>query len=253
MIILKFKTLCILIALFLSSAFAATEIIHKQYYTLNYNEDHEVANWVSYELEKNQLQNCVKRRNNFRADPEVSTGSAQLSDYKGSGFDRGHLVPAGDMKFNSQAMSETFYMSNMSPQPPKFNQVRWGQLEYLIRAWAFHYNRIWIVTGPILHNGLSTIGKTTNVSVPEEYYKVILKKEGNSYQGIAFLMHTSVPYTDLSAYVVSIDEVERLSGHDFFQFLDNRMEERVESQVNMNAWNFNARFEYLPCQTSVIQ
>lgn len=241
------------LALFILYSFAALcseEIIKHKYYTLNYNEDHEVANWVSYELDHSRLQGCVKRKNNFRIDPLVTTGSADAADYKGSGFDRGHLVPAGDMKFNAQAMSETFYFSNMTPQPGPFNQGRWSQLEYLIRAWALKYTKIWIVTGPILLPNLPTIGKNNQVSVPEEYYKVILRKEGRNYKGIAFLMHIHVPYRDLASYTTSIDQVEELSGFDFFQFL-SKEQEYAEKEIDLKSWDFTAKFDYLPCRTLV--
>ncbi len=242
--------LLILFVLSSLSVFAAEEIIQHKYYTLNYNEDHEVANWVSYELDHDRIQNCVKRSNSFKIDPLVSTGSAEASDYKGSGFDRGHLVPAGDMKFNATAMSETFYFSNMTPQPGPFNQGRWGQLENLMRAWALKYKKIWIVTGPILIPNLPTMGKRNQVSIPEEYYKVILRKEGKGYKGIAFLMHTNVPYRDLMSYTTSIDQVEELSGFDFFEFL-NSDQEIAERETDLQSWDFSAKFNYLPCRTLV--
>lgn len=242
--------LLILFFIYSCLALSSEEIIQHKYYTLNYNEDHEVANWVSYELDHERIQNCVKRKNNFRIDPLVSTGSAEAADYKGSGYDRGHLVPAGDMKFNALAMSETFFFSNMAPQPGPFNQGRWSQLEHLIRAWALKYNKIWIVTGPILIPNLPTIGKRNQISVPEEYYKVILRREGKSYKGIAFIMHTNVPYRDLAAYTTSIDQVEELSGFDFFQFL-NKDQEFAEREIDLKSWDFNAKFDYLPCRTLV--
>ncbi len=231
-------------------AFASEEIIKRANYILSYNEEHEVANWVSYELDHKKLQNCVKRTNSFRADPMVSTGSAVAEDYKGSGFDRGHLVPAGDMKFNAEAMRDTFYFSNMTPQPPKFNQVHWGQLENLIRSWGLRYNKIWIVTGPILKSNLPVIGSKNEVSVPETYFKVILRKTTTSYEGFAFLMGTDIPYADLREYAVTINEVEELTGVDFFQFLDNKVEEKIEGKSDLALWDFNEKFEYLPCQTS---
>ena len=242
--------LLILIIFYSLSAFSSEEIIQHKYYTLNYNEDHEVANWVAYELDHDRIQNCVKRKNNFRIDPLVSTGSSEAADYKGSGFDRGHLVPAGDMKFNGLAMSETFFFSNMTPQPGPFNQGRWAQLEVLIRAWALKYNKIWIVSGPILIPNLPTMGKRNKISIPEEYYKVILRKEGKGYKGMAFLMHTNVPYRDLISYATSIDQVEELSGFDFFQFL-NRDQEYAEREIDLKSWDFSAKFNYLPCRTLV--
>lgn len=230
------------------NVFSAEEIIQHKYYTLNYNEDHEVANWVSYELDHSKLENCVKRSNSFRIDPAVSTGSATANDYKGSGFDRGHLVPAGDMKFTSQAMKDTFFFSNMTPQPGPFNQGRWGQLENLMRSWALKYKKIWIVTGPILMPNLPVTGKENQVSIPDEYFKIILRQQGSSYEGIAFLMHTDVPYKDLASYVTTIDQIEKLSGFDFFQFLRDDIEDTVEKRADLPSWDFNAKFEYLPCR-----
>lgn len=244
------KALILLLSLPLS-LHAAEEIIKRKHYTLNYNEDHEVANWVSYELEKNNLRNCAQRTNSFRVDPAVSTGSATLNDYAKSGYDRGHLVPAGDMKISSEAMKDTFFMSNMAPQPPKFNQGKWAQLENLMRAWASKYQKIWIVTGPVLENGLPVIGKDNQVSVPDKYFKVILRQNGNSYTGIAFLMETSLPHGELRAYTTSINHVEEITGTDYFQFLDNRSEEEVESRFENSQWDFSAKFAYLPCQASV--
>lgn len=234
-------------------AFSSEEIIKRPNYTLSYNEDHEVANWVAYELDHWKLQNCVKRSNSFKADPMVSTGSADAEDYKGSGFDRGHLVPAGDMKFNSEAMKDTFYFSNMTPQPPRFNQVRWGQLEHLMRAWGLRYKKIWIVTGPILEENLQVIGNKNKISVPNQYFKVVIRKTENSYEGFAFIMGTDVPYADLREYATTINAVEELAGVDFFQFLDDKVEEKIEGTSELARWDFNEKFEYLPCQTSGFQ
>jgi endonuclease G len=92
----------------------------------------------------------TKRKDNFRSDPKVKTGSAALSDYKGSGYDRGHLAPAADFKWSATAMSESFYMSNMSPQVPGFNRGIWKNIESTVRNWAVENDEIYIVTGPVL-------------------------------------------------------------------------------------------------------
>ena len=105
-------------------------------YSLSYNEKHEQANWVFYELTIDEVLGSIKRKDQFRADPNIKTGSASLSDYKRSGYDRGHLAPAADMKWSSKAMSESFFMSNMSPQTPSFNRGIWKKLENLVRKWA---------------------------------------------------------------------------------------------------------------------
>lgn len=232
---------------------ASSQIIQHQYYSLSYNNDHEVADWVSYELELFHLRNCVQRSNSFKADPLVTLGSALPDDYQNSGFDRGHLVPAGDMKFDSVAMKETFYMSNMAPQPANFNRGMWASLESLVRAWAFNYKKIWVATGPILRGNLSRIGRSTKISVPQEFYKVILKQQGKDFVGIAFIMNVALPSNELQSYTVSIDDVEDLTGVNFFSFLTSSQERTAESDFNLNQWDFKAKFSYLGCDASGAQ
>lgn len=222
------------------------QVINRDNYSLSYNEQHEVANWVAYPLGLAQIHGCVKRTDAFRIDPMITTGSATLNDYANSGYDRGHLLPAGDMKFEIQAMKDTFFMSNMTPQPAKFNRGRWSMLEGLMRSWALKYQQIWIVTGPILKDNLATIGQS-EVSIPIDYFKVIIRKTGKTYEGIGFLMNVEVPYPDLITYALTIDQIEDLSGVDFFPFLSDEVEEEIESQINLNQWDFKAKFNYLPC------
>ncbi|HXH76701.1 MAG TPA: DNA/RNA non-specific endonuclease [Bacteriovoracaceae bacterium] len=242
--------LCILFILCFPYIANAGETINRPWYTLDYNEQHEVANWVAYSLDSSQQQNCVPRRNSFRVDPLVSTGSAEIIDYANSGFDRGHLLPAGDMKFDAQAMRDSFYLSNITPQPAGFNRGRWGQLENLIRAWTSKYGKLWIVTGPVLRTSLGWIGQNNRVSVPEEYFKVILRKENSGYKGIAFLMATDVPFPELEPYSLEIDSIENLTKINFFPFLGEAHERESEGSFNVNDWDFTARFDYLPCSTS---
>ena len=120
------------------------EIVKHTYYTLSFSKKDEQAEWVAYLLTRSMLTGQSERGNNFRPDPEVPSGSAQLADYSKSGYDRGHLCPAGDMTFNAQAMSETFYLSNMSPQVPAFNRGIWKSLESLVREWAAKEDSIYV-------------------------------------------------------------------------------------------------------------
>ena len=117
-------------------------------YSLLYDEDHEQASWVAYELEASDIQGAVGRTDDFREDPTVATHSAELADYKYSGFDRGHLIPAGDATRSASAMSATFYLSNMSPQDPGFNRGGWRVLESYVRRWARDNEAVYVVTGP---------------------------------------------------------------------------------------------------------
>ena len=159
------------------------QVVKHTYYTLSYSEPHEQAEWVYYVLTPKMLLGNVNRTNDFREDLKISTGSAQLKDYKNSGYDKGHLVPANDMRMNNLSMSESFYMSNMSPQFPSFNRGIWKRLETLVNSWA-KKTKIYIVTGGVLTSELSEIG-INGVSVPKYFYKVIY--DSNNNKMIAFV------------------------------------------------------------------
>jgi len=211
------------------------EIIKHKYYTLSYNETHEQANWVHYKLNPSFLRGSTPRTNSFKPDPLVSTKSAQLSDYKGSGYDRGHLAPAGDMKFNSIAMSESFFMSNISPQRPEFNRGIWRRLESLVRAWGKRYE-IYVSTAGVLNiEGYGTIGRN-KVKIPSKYYKVIYAPEKNIM--IGFLMTNAKLTGQLSSYAISVDKIEAITGIDFFSELPDDIENDLESKVVLKNWNF---------------
>ena len=215
------------------------EIIEHSYYTLAYNEQHEQADWVFYKLEAEYLQvKSNERKDNFREDPFVSTGSAALKDYKGSGYDRGHLLPAADMSWSEAALSETFFMSNMSPQAPSFNRGIWKKLETQVRDWALQHDDLYVVTGPVLQQGLATIGENA-VSVPPFYYKVILDYNPPEYKGIGFVMANEKLIGDLGTYAVTIDSVEVLTGIDFFYSLPDDFEAQVESSIDLVLWNLS--------------
>ena len=218
------------------------QIIYHSYYTLSYNETHEQANWVAYKLTSNQVLGIYSRSDNFRIDPKVKSGSARLSDYKGSGYDRGHLAPAADMKISKNSMSESFFMSNMSPQHPSFNRGIWKKLEEVVRSWAMKEETIYIATGPMLENDLPFIGN--NVSIPNYYYKVILDYSGSDIKGIGFILPNVKSNKLLSSYALSIDKVEELTGIDFFTNLPDEVEISLESSYNISLWDFNSKPSY---------
>jgi endonuclease G len=179
------------------------------------------------------------RTNDFREDYKVTTGSASLSDFKGSGYDRGHLAPAGDMKWSSTAMSESFYMSNMSPQKPGFNRGIWKKLESSVRNWADDNGEIYVVTGPILNEQFSTIGYN-GVSIPNYYYKVILDYKEPELKGIGFILLHEKSSSSLKSFAVSIDEVERRTGIDFYHLLPDEIENQIESTIDISKWSFRS-------------
>ncbi len=216
-------------------------IIFHEYYTLSYNEQHEQANWVAYKLTKKHILGNVNRTNNFRFDKNIPTGSSTLEDYKGSGYDRGHLVPAGDMKISKKAMSESFFMSNISPQRPGFNRGIWKKLETKIRNAALNEEELYVVTGPVLSDNLDYIGN--NVSVPDYFYKVILDYSEPTIKAIGFILPNIKNKKSISDYAMTIDKIEQITGINFFNNLPDDIENSIESEYDYNLWNFNNKFQ----------
>ena len=211
------------------------EIIRHKYYTLSYNEDHEQANWVHYKLNPTLLDGTMPRINSFKADPNVSTKSAELSDYKGSGYDRGHLAPAGDIKYSKESMIESFFLSNMSPQNPSFNRGIWRKLEEAIRRWGKKI-KIYIATAGVLNiKSLGSIGRN-KVTIPSKYYKVLYSPEKNSM--IGFLLPNIGSSSELKSFVVSVDSIESITGIDFFHELPDEIENKLESEIKLKDWGF---------------
>lgn len=213
---------------------------------ISYSPEHKQANWVFYELGRNQLRNCVQRNNNFKQDPELDDRDAStLDDYKGSGYDRGHLSPAADNKFSPAAMAESFLLSNISPQPPRFNQGIWGKLENLVRAWALKKGGLWVTTGPVLQRGLPTIGDN-NVSTPRAYFKVLVAQK--TKEALAILMPITAS-GDIAQYAVPVSVVEQQSHLNFHQGLSENDERDLESIVAPESWDFRATYKTPPCKS----
>ncbi|MFK7934633.1 MAG: DNA/RNA non-specific endonuclease [Saprospiraceae bacterium] len=219
------------------------QMVQHTYYTFSYNERHEQPEWVAYELTKKSIQEPnVRRTGDFRRDPKVETGSADREDYRGSGYDRGHLAPAGDMAFNEQAMSESFFMSNMSPQSRQFNGGIWRELEELTRDWAYKFNKLYVVTGPMFDQPAKGSIGDNKVSIPSQYYKVLLDLENPEQKGIAFVLDNQVNFEPLYKFAVPIDVVEARTGIDFFpELMDERLEAKLEGEANVDLWPFNKK------------
>ena len=212
-----------------------TPISHHSAYSLHYSEQHEQAVWVAYTVNRTRLAGLVGRTDDYRPDLSISTGSAALADYRGSGLDRGHLAPAAVMKWSLQAMSESFYLSNMSPQLPGFNRGIWRRLEEQVRQWAWEHEELHVVTGPVLTDDLPTIGPN-QVSVPNYFYKVILDYEEPDLKAIGFVLPNRASRNLLSSHAVSVDSVEHLTGIDFYPELSDDLEERLESTNDIARW-----------------
>ncbi len=204
----------------LASAYPETSladtILSYKGFDLGYNETSEQASWVVYILTRDELESgSISRTDNFRSDKSLASGSAALADYRGSGYDRGHMAPAGDMKWDLEAMSQSFLLSNMSPQTPSFNRGIWKKLEEQVRQWALEKDSLYIITGPVLTRVESTIGEN-KVVVPTYYFKVIVDLSPPGHGMIAFLLPNEGSDQDMLSYAISVDSLESFTGYDFF-------------------------------------
>ena len=218
---------------YLPATVEGNQIITYTQFSLSYNE----ANWVAYELTKEEVEMTEDRCDCFRMDRQVTTKSAVSSDYKNTGFDLGHLSPAADNNMSPKANKESFKMSNISPQLPSFNRGIWKSLEDSVRKMAIANQTVYVVTGPVFINNLGSIGKN-EVTIPGYYFKVLLKREGESIKTIAFLLPHVGAVGEISDYIVTVNSVETLTGIDFFPELKKSIENRVESQYEPNNWGF---------------
>ena len=213
------------------------KILHRTAYTVSYNPQRRVPNWVAWRLSAWQADGQVPRpQNAFREDSTVATPRATLADYRGSGWDRGHMCPAGDCKWNAKAMYESFLLTNMCPQAPKLNSGDWNEIEALCRSWASKYGTIYVVTGPIFTSKRpKTIGPN-KVAVPDAFFKAVVRL-GKRAAGIAFVCKNNEKNNLKPAdYVVTIDKVERLTGYDLFASLSDNIETSIEAHADISQW-----------------
>ncbi|HPG06957.1 MAG TPA: DNA/RNA non-specific endonuclease [Saprospiraceae bacterium] len=222
------------------------EIVHHKRFSLGYLETEEQAAWVAYRLTVQEL-NLPKlpRYDYFDPDYSVSSGSSFHRDYTGSGYTRGHLVPAADMSFDSAALRETFLMSNISPQLKAFNNGVWRELEEQTRDWVRRNKELYIVSGPIFNPAHERIGQN-RVGVPEAFYKVLLDVKDPEWKGIGFIIPNALSELPLSDYACTIDSVEHITHLDFFShLLKDDQEEGLESSIDMNLWPMHPhRYEW---------
>lgn len=205
-------------------------IIEHGFFTLSYSENHEQAEWVAYPLLKEHISSNEFKRPYFIEDREIETKSADWRSYKNSGFDRGHLCPAADRLFSYEAFHETFLTSNISPQNKEFNSGIWNKLEQQTRRWAKKYDGVYVVTGGVLKENLNRIGYE-KVSVPEYFYKIIVDFSDKKPKAIAFIIPNQATSNSFYEYVTTIDEIEEITGIDFFSEMDAKTQNALESKL----------------------
>ena len=209
-----------------------TQTIRHKGYTLSFDPRHNTPEWVAWELTSQEANGTKPRADEFLPDPNVDEAHrVTTEDYKGSGYDRGHMIPAADMKWDSRAMAESFYMSNICPQDQKLNRDDWGDLEDLCRAWAKKYGRVYITCGPIYDSKRpKRIGKH-RVAVPNRFFKVVLIYNRKNPVAMGFLFDNKAHHQDLRHYMVPVDSIESITGYDFFAKVPDDVEQRIEAVV----------------------
>lgn len=212
---------------FLNPLAHCDQMIEHQYYRLCYQQEHRISLWSLHYIDKSYISGTTKRTDDYRLDPSVTSG-VDAKDYKGSGFDRGHLVPAADMRLNRLAMSESFYMSNMTPQAAPFNRGIWQSLERMVRQLVLDKGEAYVFTAPVLYSSLPKLKK--DISIPQEFYKIVYWPKRK--EALAFLIpNSSQAGRSPKDFQVSIDDLEAVTNLDFFWHLEDSEEDILEAQI----------------------
>lgn len=212
-------------------------ILNRVGYTTSYNAQNKIPNWVAWHLTSNHVKGRYGRDfMEFHEDESVRAPRADDNDYYNSGYDRGHMCPSGDNKWSKEAQEESFLFTNICPQRHGLNAGAWNDVEMQCRDWAKRYGTLYIVCGPVFYQQEHrTIGRH-RVAVPDAFYKVVLRKENAGYKAIGFVYENRSAKRDMSRYVRSIDEIEELTGLDFFSALPDDVEDAIESRSNLRDW-----------------
>ncbi len=212
------------------------QIVEYRAMTVSFNPEYHVPNWVAYELTADEARGEEPRYNKFQQDRNVR-GCATPADYRNTGFDRGHMAPAADMKWDSVAMRESFLMTNIVPQLHSINSGAWSKLEDKCRSHAIADSAVYIISGPVLTDPVDFRIGATGVAVPRRFFKVILSPYADPPQAIGFIVPNETFSGGIQVCAVSVDSVEAITGHDFFTALPDEIEEQLESTLNFHRWS----------------
>lgn len=221
---------------------SSDEIIRHDAYVISYDSARRIPEWVAYELTSEETGGEEERNSRmFSMDPDYHGTQAMREDYSNSGWTKGHMAPAADFRWSPEVMDQTFYLTNVCPQDETLNANDWEYLERQVRRWAKEYGRVWVVTGPIVgNNGYGCIGER-NVVIPDAFFKAVLACKGDNCTAIAFVMGNDDKRYFLADCAISIDDLERRTGLDFFPALDDAMETEAEKTFRLSDWGIRRK------------
>ena len=212
-------------------------IVEYEGYTSSYDMFTKTPEWVAYELTKDETYGDASREGKFFSpDERVLLPQPDDYDYRGSGWTRGHLAPAADFRWSDDAMWDTFHFTNCCPQDKDLNEGMWNTLEKKCRTWARRYGSVYITTGPVIGKNIyGTIGKN-KVTVPDAFFKAGMVHDGSHWQSIAFIMNNSNRNANMQKCAMTIDELEDVTGFDFFAAMDDNIEAEAEKSYKLSFW-----------------
>ena len=227
-------------------------LLRREGYFTSYNQKKKIPNWVAWHLTEGHTSGRYYRDGQvFMEDSQVPRPRATDNDYYTSRYDRGHMCPSGDNKWSAKAQEQSFLFTNVCPQNHDLNKGDWNDLEMQCRYWAKKYGGLYIVTGPVFYDkDYETIGKN-KVAVPDAFFKVLLSK-GMKTKAIGFVCPNRGGHKDMTDYVRSVDEIELLTGLDFFPLLDDKVENRVEAadrKTMISQWQVEKAVSYYNSRT----
>ena len=206
-------------------------------YTSSYNTSYGIPNWVAYEITRSEATSTeAERKDKFMPDPKVKGHSATNADYKGSGYDKGHMAPAADMKWSQTVMDQSFYFTNICPQAPGLNRGAWKNLEEDIRLWAIRDSALVVICGPLFTQEPVRYIPQTQVAIPDAYFKVVCSPYTPEPRGIAFIFPNAKASKHPREYVTTINSVEQITGMDFLSQLPDETENKIEETSNYTLW-----------------
>ena len=213
-------------------------LVQYEGFTVSFNPTMHMPNWVAWTITADKIENAdIPRSGTFNPDPNVP-GCATLADYYQSGFDRGHMAPAADMKWNAKAMDNSFFLTNICPQSNDLNTGAWKNLEEKCRKNAMRDSLLVVVCGPVLTQGFQQYIGETPLPVPPSFFKVILTPAGMAGpQAIGFIMNNGYVQGGMQPAATTVDEVEQLTGHDFFHLLPDDIENALEADKDFNRFS----------------